>query len=150
MFTWLRIFKIKILKIYYLDIFANEILIKTAPSEDGAPGKTNVDFGGQQANIENEGGEGEKDTPDPSNGGPAGPMTPGGPEVPTLNNLGLGMGAAEMGPPGAPPSLKFVQDNTRQMIQQNSDYKVPNSGKITSCRSIVLSSISSTLKHFKG
>ena len=98
----------------------------TAPSEDGAPSKTNVDFGGQQANIENEGGEGGE-TPDPMNG-PNGPVVPGGPEVPTLNNLGLGMNAAEMGPPGMPPSLKFVQDSTRHMIQQNSDYKVPNSG----------------------
>lgn len=101
---------------------------QTAPSEDGAPSKTNVDFGGKQANIENEGGNNEGgDTPDPSNG-PMGPVTPGGQEVPTLNNLGLGMNAAEMGPPGQPPSLKFVQDHTRQMIQQNSDYKVPQSG----------------------
>ena len=50
-------------------------------------------------------------------------------QVPTLNNVGLGMNAAELGPPGMPPSFKFVQDNTRQMIQQNSDYKVPQSGK---------------------
>ena len=57
-----------------------------------------------------------------------GPVTPGGQEVPTLNNLGLGMSAAEVGPPGMPPSLSFVQDHTRQMIQQNSDYKLPHSG----------------------
>ena len=51
-------------------------------------------------------------------------------QVPTLNNVGLGMNAAELGPPGMPPSFKFVQDNTRQMIQQNSDYKVPQSGEL--------------------
>ena len=62
-------------------------------------------------------------------GGMADQLKPGGMEVPTLNNLGLGMNPAEMGPMGGPPNMKFIQDNTRQMIQQNSDYKVPQNGK---------------------
>jgi len=111
----------------HVDKPASDSMISDSPSEDGVPSKTNVDFGGKQANIENEGDNNEGgDTPDPSNG-PMGPVTPGGPEVPTLNNIGLGMNAAEMGPPGKPPSFNFVQDHTRQMIQQNSDYKVPQS-----------------------
>ena len=101
------------------------MFILPAPSEDGDDlGKTNIDFGGTHAAIDNA-GEGNSDGPEPFKGGP---VSPGGPEVPTLNNLGLGMSPAEVGPPGGPPSLKFVQDNTRQMIQQNSDYKVPQSG----------------------
>lgn len=123
------------------------------PSEDNFLGKTNVDFGGSHATIDNEANQ-DSDGPDsdpmpgpgagpgasampgagpgvsamPGQGpAPVGSVSPGGPEVPTLNNLGLGMNPAEMGPPNTMPSLGFIQDNTRHMIQQNSDYKVPQS-----------------------
>lgn len=109
-------------------------------NEAGELGKTNVDIGGVQSSIENtvnnehSNSNSEGAGPDQQNpfGGMqnanAEPIRPGGPEVPTLNNLGLGMSAAEMGPMGGPPNLNFVQDNTRQMIEQNSDYKVPQTG----------------------
>jgi len=105
---------------------SSDSMINDAPSEDGMFGKTNVDFGGQQAAIENDGNNGGEG-PGQEQMAPNAPVSPGGPEVPTLNNIGLGMSPGELGPPGMPPSFKFVQDNTRQMIQQNSDYKVPQS-----------------------
>lgn len=55
-------------------------------------------------------------------------MKPGGPEVPGLSNLLGGEGAGNGGDLG-PPNLKFVEQNTRDMMQSNSDYKVPSSGK---------------------
>lgn len=115
----------------HVDKEPGESSINDGPNDDeGSLGKTNVDFGGSQASIDNNEANSQSENSAMS-GGPMGspsggaPVSPGGPEVPTLNNVGLGMSPGEFGPPNAAPNIKFVQDNTRQMIQQNSDYKVP-------------------------
>ena len=55
------------------------------------------------------------------------PIMPGGVEVPTLDNL-FGGGPSSLNNNDEHPSARFVEENTRNMMQSNSDYKVPGNG----------------------
>ena len=84
-----------------------------------------------------------------------GMLKPGGPEVPRLENLlsgqqpqgmfgtqeqglGAGPGIPDMGGDGSGPyglptgpgAGRFVQENNKNMMESNSDYNVPRTGKI--------------------
>ena len=101
------------------------------------------------------------DKPEPNGLGPGmGMLKPGGPEVPHLENLlsgqpqgmfgtreqGLGagnipdMGGDGTGPYGLPTGAgagRFVSDNNKNMMESNSDYNVPKTGKRKFCTAIL-------------